>query len=204
MYKNSSLILLILFSLILNAQNDSLNSSKVEIKFNLVSALIAVPNIGIEIKLNEKFGYQLDTSASFWDSVDGSPFQFVQIFNELRYYPKKFQKSVFFGTHIGYGMFSVKIPRFLTSLIDTQSKPMGSYQSGRNTYYGLTIGKKLKLRNPKFGLELFIGGGSSQSNYKYYNSKGELEYDDLVTKKSFSLSGEEFVYRAGLMLVYKL
>lgn len=204
MLKKILFVLIIVNSGILTAQNDSLNKTKVEIKFNLVSALALVPNIGIEVELNENFGYQLDTSASFWDSIEGSPFHFVQIFNELRYYPKKFQKNVFLGTHVGYGMFSVRMPSFLTSIIDTQTKPIGSYQSGRNTYYGLTIGKKFKLKNPRLGLEIFIGGGSSQSNYKYYNSDGEIGYDDPIAKRSFSLSGEEFVYRAGLMLVYKL
>lgn len=182
--------------------------SQTEIKFNLASGLLLVPNIGIEIQINESFGYQLDTSASFWDSIDGSPFQFTQIFNELRYYPKlkKEQKkrSFFIGSHIGYGMFSLRNPKILTSVIDSQSKPDGSYQSGRNTYYGLSFGKKVKLNNPKLGLEFFIGGGSSQSNYKYYNSDEELEYDDPIAKRDFSKSGEELVYRGGIMLIYKL
>lgn len=182
--------------------------SQTEIKFNLASGLLLVPNIGIEIQINESFGYQLDTSASFWDSIDGSPFQFTQIFNELRYYPKlkKEQKkrSFFIGSHIGYGMFSLRNPKILTSVIDSQSKPEGSYQSGRNTYYGLSFGKKVKLNNPRFGLEFFIGGGSSQSNYKYYNSDEELEYDDPIAKRDFSKSGEELVYRGGIMLIYKL
>lgn len=182
--------------------------SQTEIKFNLASGLLLVPNIGIEIQINESFGYQLDTSASFWDSIDGSPFQFTQIFNELRYYPKlkKEQKkrSFFIGSHIGYGMFSLRNPKILTSVIDSQSKPEGSYQSGRNTYYGLSFGKKVKLNNPKLGLEFFIGGGSSQSNYKYYNSDEELEYDDPIAKRDFSKSGEELVYRGGIMLIYKL
>ena len=72
----------------MTAQSDSLFHSKAEIKFNLASALLLVPNIGIEVQLSEKFGYQLDTSASFIDNLEGSPFHSTQIFNELRYYPK--------------------------------------------------------------------------------------------------------------------
>ena len=179
-------------------------NAQTELKVNLASGLLLVPNIGIEVQINENFGYQLDTSASFWDSIDGSPFQFIQIFNELRYYPKKFNRNFFFGAHLGYGMFTLRNPKILTSVVDTQSKPKGSYQSGRNAYYGFSFGKKIKLKNPKFGLEFFIGGGSSQSNYKYYNSDGELEYDDPIAKRDFSKSGEELVYRGGIMLVYKL
>ncbi len=63
-------------------------SGQTEIKINLASALILTPNIGIEVQLSEKFGFQLDTSATFFDSIEDSPFQTTQIFNELRYYPK--------------------------------------------------------------------------------------------------------------------
>tara|TARA_B100000787_G_C16184329_1_gene293704 strand:- start:1225 stop:1800 length:576 start_codon:yes stop_codon:yes gene_type:complete len=187
-----SFLMLIFF---LNAYSQS------EIKFNVATSLVLVPNIGIELKINENIGYQLDTSASFWDSIDGNPYQFIQIFNELRFYFKKSNRSFFIGPHIGYGMFTLKNPKFLTSIIDTGLKEEGSYQSGRNTYYGLTIGKKIALKNPKFGLEFFLGFGSSQSNYKYYNSK---ETRDFELDRAFSKSGEELPYKGGIMLVYKL
>ena len=41
-------------------------SAQTELKVNLASALLLVPNIGIEVQLSEKFGYQLDTSATFF------------------------------------------------------------------------------------------------------------------------------------------
>ncbi|MBL6649871.1 MAG: DUF3575 domain-containing protein [Flavobacteriaceae bacterium] len=178
-----------------------LTFSQSEVKFNLASSLILVPNIGIELPINEKISYQLDTTASFWDSVDGSPYQFVQIFNELRFYTNPSKRDFFIGPHIGYGMFTVRNPKFLTDIVDTAYKEEGSYQSGRNTYYGLTVGKKFKLKNPRYGLELFLGFGSSQSNYKYYNGN---EVRDFENDKAFSKSGEELPYKGGLMLTYKL
>ena len=208
MFKKSFFILLILFSVILNAQTDSLFNSKAEIKFNLASALLLVPNIGIEVQLSEKFGYQLDTSATFIDNLEGSPFHSTQIFNELRYYPKlkegKNSRSFFIGPHIGYGMFTLRIPKFITSLVDTELKEEGSYQSGRNTYYGVTIGKKIPLKSKKLNLEIFIGGGTSQSNYKYYNKLGNRIYENPDIEKDFNQSGEELIYRGGLMLTFKI
>ena len=68
---------IILFSTNLNSQT--------ELKFNLASAPFLVPNIGIEVQLSERFGYQLDTSASFYDNIEGSPFHMTQIFNEIRF-----------------------------------------------------------------------------------------------------------------------
>ena len=208
MLRNKVLLLLIMISSLLSAQTDSLFNSKVEIKFNLTSALVLVPNIGVEVKLSEKLSYQLDTSASFYDNIDGSPFHTTQIFNELRFYPKlqegKNPRSFFIGPHIGYGMFTLRLPKLITSIVDTQLKEEGSYQSGRNAYYGITIGKKIPLKNEKLNLELFIGGGTSQSNYKYYNKLGNRIYENPDIEKDFNQSGEELIYRGGLMLTFKI
>jgi len=197
--KTTTLLFLLIFTF---------GAAQTELKFNLASALILTPNIGIEVQLSEKFGYQLDTSATFFDNVEGSPFQTTQIFNELRYYPKlkegKNERSFFIGPHVGYGMFTLRIPKFITSIVDTELKEEGSYQSGRNAYYGITIGKKIPLKNKNFNLEIFIGGGSSQSNYKYYNKEGNRIYENPDLEKDFNQSGEELVYKGGIMLTYKL
>ncbi|MDC0210630.1 DUF3575 domain-containing protein [Flavobacteriaceae bacterium] len=208
MFKKSIFLALVMISGLMTAQTDSLFHSKAEIKFNLASALLLIPNIGIEVQLSEKFGYQLDTSASFIDNLEGSPFHSTQIFNELRYYPKlkegKNPRSFFIGPHIGYGMFTLRIPKFITSLVDTELKEEGSYQSGRNAYYGVTIGKKIPLKSKKLNLEIFIGGGTSQSSYKYYNKFGNRIYENPDIEKDFNQSGEELIYKGGLMLTYKL
>ena len=197
--KTTTLLFLLIFTF---------GAAQTELKFNLASALILTPNIGIEVQLSEKFGYQLDTSATFFDNVEGSPFQTTQIFNELRYYPKlkegKNERSFFIGPHVGYGMFTLRIPKFITSIVDTELKEEGSYQSGRNAYYGITIGKKIPLKNKNFNLEIFIGGGSSQSNYKYYNKEGNRIYENPDLEKDFNQSGEELVYKGGIMLTYRL
>jgi hypothetical protein len=208
MFNKKIFLILVMISAIMTAQSDSLFHSKAEIKFNLASALLLVPNIGIEVQLSEKFGYQLDTSASFYDDIEGSPFQTTQVFNELRYYPKlkegRNSRSFFIGPHIGYGMFTLKIPKFITLLVDTELKEEGSYQSGRNAYYGITIGKKIPLKNKKLNLEIFIGGGTSQSNYKYYNKEGNRIYENPDIEKDFNQRGEELIYRGGVMLTFKI
>ena len=187
------LAFIILFSTTLNSQT--------ELKFNLASAPFLVPNIGIEVHLSERFGYQLDTSASFYDNIEGSPFHMTQIFNELRFYPKN---SFFIGAHVGYGMYNLRLPKWITTIVDTEYKEEGSYQYGRNAYYGITIGKKIPLKNEKFNLEIFVGGGSSQSNYKYYNKDEQRIFAITNYKRKFNKSGEELPYRGGLMLTYKL
>ena len=189
---------LLLFSLTLNSQT--------ELKFNLASAPFLVPNIGIEVQISERFGYQLDTSASFYNNIEGSPFHMTQIFNEIRFYPKnkKNKRSFFVGTHVGYGMYNLRLPRWIANLSGSEYKEEGSYQYGRNAYYGITIGKKIPLKNEKFNLEIFVGGGSSQSNYKYYNKDEQRIFAITNYKRKFNKSGEELPYRGGLMLTYKL
>ena len=189
---------IILFSTTLNSQT--------ELKFNLASAPFLVPNIGIEVQLSERFGYQLDTSASFYDNIEGSPFHMTQIFNEIRFYPKnkKNKRSLFIGAHVGYGMYNLRLPKWITTVVDTEFKEEGSYQYGRNAYYGITIGKKIPLKNERFNLEIFVGGGSSQSNYKYYNKDEQRIFFITNFKRKFNKSGEELPYRGGVMLTYKL
>ena len=189
---------LFLISLTLNSQT--------ELKFNLASALVLVPNVGIEVQLSDRFGYQLDTSASFYDNIEGSPFHMTQIFNELRFYPKtkKNNRSFFIGAHVGYGMYNLRLPTWITTIVDTEYKEEGSYQYGRNAYYGITLGKKIPLKNERFNLEVFIGGGSSQSNYKYYNKDEQRIFAITNFKRKFNKSGEELPYRGGLMITYKL
>ena len=190
-------VFLLLFSI--------LTFSQTELKFNLATAPLLIPNIGIEVKLSEKLGYQLDTSASFYNDIEGSPFHMTQIFNEFRYYPNKNQKRNFFiGAHVGYGMYNIRLPKWIALLSGSEFKEEGSFQYGRNTYYGISIGKKFKLKNPRFGLELFVGGGSSQSNYKYFNENEQRVFAITNYKRKFNKSGEELIYRGGLMLTYKL
>ena len=64
--------------------------------------------------------------------------------------------------------------------------------------------KKNSIKNEKFNLEIFIGGGSSQSNYKYYNKQEQRIFAISTFKRKFNKSGEELPYRGGLMLTYKL
>ena len=184
----------------------NLNFGQTELKFNLASAPFLVPNIGIEIQISNRLGYQLDTSASFYDNIEGSPFHMTQIFNELRFYPKnkKNKRSFFIGAHVGYGMYNIRLPRWIANLSGSEYKDEGSYQYGRNTYFGITVGKKIPLKNERFGLEIFIGGGSSQSNYKYYNKNEQRIFAITNYKRNFNKSGEELPYRGGLMLTYKL
>ena len=77
------------FLSVLFALNTMLIFGQARVKFNTATALILVPNVGVELPISENFSAQLDVLGSFWDSVgeDRDPYQVNQTFFELRRYP---------------------------------------------------------------------------------------------------------------------
>ena len=169
-------------------------SAQTELKFNAASALLLIPNVGIEIPISERFSFQMDLSGSFWDSFDGKPLQFTQAFGEVRYYAKRDTHGFFFGGNVGFGMFNLTKYGYDEDV----------YQTGRNYYIGASIGYKKRLSD-RWALELFLGGGTSQATYRAYSQETRMRIDiPLDEDRNFNKSGEWIPYRGGLMLVYSL
>ena len=169
----------------------SITYSQTSLKFNAATALLGIPNIGFETTLSKKFTFQFDATASFWKSVNNAPIQFLLIIPEFRYYTKEAGKGFFVGAHIGGGAF--KIQKWTYRNTDL-------YEEGYTVLYGVTLGYQF-IVSPKFNLEVFAGGGSSQGFYKGYYISTNERYDFA---KDYNKSGEIIPYRGGLMLVYKL
>lgn len=91
-YKNAGIALLVILYMLHHGLH-----AQTELKFNAASALILIPNVGIEIPISNKFSFQLDVSGSFWDSFDVKPLQFTQAFGEVRYYGKDGIEGFFLG-----------------------------------------------------------------------------------------------------------
>ncbi|SEB54510.1 Protein of unknown function [Tenacibaculum sp. MAR_2009_124] len=181
-----ALFLLFLISSSIHAQT--------EVKFNALTTAFLIPNVGVEIQLGERSSVQLDVLASFWDSIDGSPLHITQIFPEYRRYFKPNMRGFFIGGHIGVGMFTLR----------KYGKIKYSYQSGRNTYFGITVGYKTDI-SKNWALEFFVGGGSQQAHYRGYDSNGQrVDTQDELATRPFNLSGELIPYRGGIMFVYRI
>ena len=180
--------------------------AQTEVKFNLATAAILVPNIGIEIKTTELKSIQLDVLGSFWDSFDGKPYHITQIILEHRWYNKK--KTLFGGLHAGFGMFTLQKPRWPV-IYDQFQDPStyntnaSAFQSGRVAFYGVSVGYKKRLGD-RIGLEFFLGGGLTQSRYKGYNTIDGVVTQTTPLGNGFNGSGEWVLYRGGLMLYYRL
>lgn len=137
-----------------------------ELKFNLLSSLVLVPNLGVELPIADRQSAQLDVLGSFWDSWEGSALHINQTFLEYRFYSHPGRKAWFLGLHWGFGMFTLTKP----DLPGTYGYPKSHYQSGRNMYYGITLGYKKNLSD-RWAVEAFLGGGFSDSFYRGYLKK---------------------------------
>ena len=184
-------------------------NSQVEVKTNLLTSIVLVPNFGVEIKVKKKSSLQVDFLGSFWDSVEplnNSPFHVNQNFIEYRTYQNENLTGFFYGPNIGYGMFTMQKPNFAIIYDhwrdkNSSSSDDDSYKSGRAAFYGITLGYKKKI-GKNFALEAFIGAGLTQSVYRSYEGLIRTDFNE-DRPRDFDKSGEVAIYKGGLMLVYK-
>lgn len=163
--------------------------SQTAIKGN-ITTLAGVPNLGVEFNLGDHTTFQVDAMASFW-TIDGVPYKFGVLFPEFRYYTKQAGFGWYFGGHIGAGTFELQ---------KWNQAKVNSFQRGYTILFGATIGYQFVL-NERLNLEVFLGGGNQQANYKGYSLETGERGDGA---KNYNKSGEWLPYRGGLMLVYKL
>ena len=202
--------------LLISLYMSSIAYAQVEVKFNAATALLLIPNAGIELQLGERNSIQLDVLGSFWDKMpllNDTPLHINQTFLEYRWYKGDDLDKWFFGPHIGFGMFTLQKPNYLI-VYDYYEEAIGgnsggglpqgdAYQSGRVAFYGLTFGYKKKL-NTSWSLEAFMGLGLSQSWYKGYRGNERVDHLGEDNPKPFNGSGEVLINKGGLMVVYRL
>jgi hypothetical protein len=160
------------------------------LKGNLVSALVLVPNVGVETSIGKKSTFQFDVTASFWKSINGKPAEFYIFVPEYRYHFHEKFNGWYVGGNVGATIFNFQ----KWSNWDTNQ-----HEKGFGYVMGVTLGYEKQL-NKKFILDFFLGGGNHQGFYKGYNADG-TRYDFA---KDYNKSGEWLSYRGGIMLSYKL
>ncbi len=167
--------------------------SQTYIKGNALTALVLVPNIGIETSIGKKSTFQFDIVASFWSSINGRPFEFYMFTSEYRYHFKEKYNGFYVGAHAGFDTYNITKWNYYDARI---------HQIGVGYRVGATIGYEKKL-NDRFMLDFFLGGGNHQGFYhSYYIATGErVEFDKAVGRNK---SGEWLPYRGGIMISYRL
>ena len=85
------------------------SQSQTYIKGNAVTALLLVPNFGVETSIGQKFTFQADILASFWESFNGNhPMEFYSLIAEVRYHFKEKYNGFYFGGHAGADQFQIQ------------------------------------------------------------------------------------------------
>lgn len=161
------------------------------LKINAITALVGVPNVGIETKIGEKQTFQFDILASLWKSVDGMPRQFYIFMPEYRYHFREINDGFYIGTNIGFTLFNFQKYNYYNS---------SQYQKGFGYVIGASVGYEKKISD-RFVLDFYIGGGNSQGFYKGYFIESDSRYDHAVY---YNKSGEWIPYRGGVMLSYRI
>ena len=169
-----------------------LSFGQTTLKFNGVTALAGIPNIGVETSIGNKMTFQLDATASFWESFDGAPLQFFLVTPEVRYHFNEKFNGFYVGANISFALFKLQKYGYSNT---------NNYQKGFSFFFGPTIGYQWKL-NEKWGLDAFVGGGHQEANYKLYDLDTNQRIDTWY--KGYNRSGEWIPYRGGLMITYKI
>jgi hypothetical protein len=183
--KKLFLFVILLFSIYSNGQT--------YIKANAITALIAIPNIGIETSIGKKSTFQFDVLASFWKSINGNPYQFYTFTPEYRYHFREKFNGFYAGAHIAYDIYNITKWNYID---------LGVHEIGIGYEMGATIGYEKKI-NDKFLLDVFLGGGHHQGFYhSYYIETGKRWEQDKAV--GYNKSGEWLPYRGGIMISYRI
>ena len=161
-----------------------------QVKGNLLTAPIGILNGGIEYSLSNRMSIQAEGLISPWKSFAGNHLQIYMGFVEGRYYFSEAMNNFYVGSHIGVGFFDIQKWNYWNT---------DKYQRGVALLTGATIGFQKQL-NDRFGFDFFISGGHSQGNYHGYQ-EGVGRYEDA---ENFNKSREWLIYKAGIMLTYKI
>lgn len=156
------------------------------------TALVLVPNVGVETSIGEKTTFSFDVMASFWDSFDGKkPMKFLLLTPEVRYHFKEKYNGFYAGINAGFDTYELQKWNYW----DTNK-----YETGFGYRFGATIGYNKKLSD-KLLLDIFVGGWHQGFYEGHYNDGTPGSYESV---KNWDKSGEWFPYRGGVMISYKL
>lgn len=170
-------------------------TAQTRLKWNVPATALLVPHVGVETTVGAKWSYQADAAASFWKSFKGYPVKATLISNEMRFYPKESMKGFYAGPNLGVILASkIRKPSYKTNRF---------YQKGFNIMMGASTGYVFNL-SENLTLDFTVGGGFGQGFMKHYETANDIRYD-RPEGAPLNKTGEWWpVYRAGVMLGFKL
>lgn len=169
----------------------TIKAQKVAVKTNLTYwGAFASPNVGLEFATNDKFTLDINGGANLWRFSDNKKAKHWLVQPELRYWFCDVFNGHFIGLHAHGGEFN----------IGNWDIPVGRLKEFKDHRYdgyfygvGLSYGYQWVL-NPRWNLEMSVGGGWARMHYDKYDcvSCGALKDKDVydyfgVTRATLSL-----------------
>jgi hypothetical protein len=187
---------------------DSLNQKKTYLKANAFFLPIGMLNAGVEHQISNQWTIQGDIFISPWKSFMGKYAQIYMMGFETRYYFNEAFKHWYVGANVSFARFIIQKYNYWNDG-PYQYKPWlpvyrksDLYQDGFGIMAGVTVGYQWQI-NENWNLELFVGGGHSESFYKGFHKGNGVRYDPDSTRK-YNRSGEWIPYKGGLMVSYRI
>ena len=143
---------------------------QLRLRTNVLPWLIAVPNLGAEYVMGNKWSAVLDVFYCPWNITDRYALKTVAIFPEARWWVHRNNKGSFFNIHLNIAWFNAKVNDY-------------RYQDQSRPLLGAGIGYGYRVRfNERWGFEFEIGAGMANTKYdRFYNVPNGALKDTRVT-----------------------
>ncbi|MBW8359780.1 MAG: DUF3575 domain-containing protein [Weeksellaceae bacterium] len=200
--KKTLIILSFITAICCSAQDQK----SVYLKGNAALLPLGILNAGAEYQLSNKFTVQGDVLISPWKSFAGHEAQLYMVGVDGRYYLDQAFRRWYIGANLsGLRFIAQKWNHWRDGPYQlTENSPIYNksdlYQDGYSIMLGATVGYQFQLAE-KWNMDLFVGGGMTQSFYKGYHNTLGVRYDEMT---GWNKSGEWIPYRGGIMISYKL
>lgn len=145
-------------------RTSGVSAQQVAVKTNLLADALTSPNIGVEVKLSERFSVEADFHYNPFHWGEGIRWKHWMLRPELRYWTCQPFGGHFFGAHLMFGVYNV----------GNITLPLGIFKSARSSRYeggfmgaGLSYGYHFIL-SPRWSIEASVGVGFLHNRYERY------------------------------------
>ena len=165
LFRTAGLLRTVVLALALSALSTAgLRAQEVAVKTNVLADALTSPNIGVEVKLSERFSVGADFHYNPIPWGEGIRWKHWMLRPELRYWTCQPFGGHFFGVHLMYGVYN----------IGNIKLPLGIFKSARSSRYegefmgaGLSYGYHFIL-SPRWSIETSIGVGFLHNRHERY------------------------------------
>ena len=162
----------------------STTDQQLRLKSNILPWIIAIPNLGAEFCIGEKWSALIDVWYCPWKISNRYSVKTVTILPEARWWLKSNRKGSFLNFHLNIAWFNVRANAY-------------RYQDARRPLLGAGIGYGYRLElGRKWGLEFEIGAGMANMRYDtFYNiENGALKDTRVSTYWGIDRAAISFTY----------